>query len=204
MPVLSHIDRTPPEVRGWLEQELSRRQHAGLDELISLLAEKGYEISRSVVGRFSKELKDRTARIKASHEWTAQIMSAMGDSGRQASMTANGLMQQMILEIFLKHDFDFSDLESTDHNELLLKIGALQSRLSSSLVTRDKWDVQKDTEIEKAKQATKKARVETQKAEAELKQLKSRTEKALNKKGREGFDPETLRKIREEIYGMDD
>jgi hypothetical protein len=59
MPLRSRCVMLPPEVRAWLDSELRRRHHSGFHELSALLAERGFEIGKSAVHKYSIGLRRR-------------------------------------------------------------------------------------------------------------------------------------------------
>lgn len=73
----SSIQALPPELRAWLDQELVRLGFRDYSGLAAALAEKGWEISRSAVHRYGRQLKAVIKERQARAQERAEIARAL-------------------------------------------------------------------------------------------------------------------------------
>lgn len=164
----SRIERElPAEVRREVDRLLVEG-NATYDEIASFLTVKGYDISRSAIGRYGKDFLAQYQRLRIIEDKSRTLISEAGD-GLSLEEAASKVFAQKILEALLSGDLDVLEVP-----RLVSDFAKLQG--STVLRERLKMDVKK--RVEKA--------VET-------------VEKTLTKKA---VDAETLRRIREEIYGI--
>lgn len=164
----SRIERElPAEVRREVDRLLVEG-NATYDEIASFLTAKGYDISRSAIGRYGKDFLAQYQRLRIIEDKSRTLISEAGD-GLSLEEAASKVFAQKILEALLSGDLDVLEVP-----RLVSDFAKLQG--STVLRERLKMDVKK--RVEKA--------VET-------------VEKTLTKKA---VDAETLRRIREEIYGI--
>ncbi|HMS05333.1 MAG TPA: DUF3486 family protein [Burkholderiaceae bacterium] len=83
MPRRSSVATLPAEVRRWLERALEENGFAGYEQLVALLKAKGYEISKSSLHRWGKDIQDQRAIIYAE----AQNSQALSEGGADARDT---------------------------------------------------------------------------------------------------------------------
>lgn len=78
VPKPSVFDTMDPKVRAWLEETLVERGFGGLTEIAEELArEHKIEVARSTLGAFSKDLKDRIARMRERAMEKRQVYEAV-------------------------------------------------------------------------------------------------------------------------------
>jgi hypothetical protein len=80
----STLNQLDPEARAWLDQHLSSGR-LSYTELAAALKEKGWEITRSAVGRYGKRRKDELAAIRASAMEKAEVAKALASVFSDAS-----------------------------------------------------------------------------------------------------------------------
>lgn len=103
---VSSITVLPTEVKAWLDQELVRRQFTGYLELESLLAEQGYEISKSALGRYGKKFKEEQKQLKQSIDMAKAFAEVVGDDGAAMNQTLTVLAQQELMSIIRDGKYD--------------------------------------------------------------------------------------------------
>lgn len=172
MPARSKITLLPPEIKAELDRRLITGAFAGYDALAEWLAAQGVEISRSAVHRYGQEFESRCEAIKVATEQAKAIVSVVGDDEGNMNEALIRLIQQLSFDILIKN-------QDEDMTALLPKMGVMVAKLSKASVDQKKW--QRDTR-EKAVQAVK--NIETKAA------------------GKKSLDPETMKIIKEEIYGI--
>lgn len=96
---VSSVKTLPPEVKAWIDQELVRRQFTGYIDLAALLAEQGYEISKSALGRYGKKFKEEQQELKQSIEMAKAFAEVVGDDGAAMNQTLTALAQQELMAI---------------------------------------------------------------------------------------------------------
>ena len=180
MPARSKITLLPPDIKAELNRRLIAGSFAGYDEQIDWLNEQlasaGLEvsISRSALHRYGQEFEEKCAAIKIATEQAKAIVEAMGDDAGQMGDALTSLCQEKAFQILVK--MQEIEPEDVDFSKLTVAI----SKLNKTAVDQKKW--QRDMK-EKAVQAVK--NIET---------------KATT--GKKSLDPETMKIIKEEIYGI--
>jgi hypothetical protein len=178
MPAKSKIASLPADVRRWLDGALAEGNFSGYDLLSGALQERGYGISRASVHRYGQRLERRLAAIRASTEAARAIAEAAPDDADHRSAAVISLVQSELFEMLLKVE----ESQDTPPEERV----ALLSSASRSIA-----------ELARASIAQKRhAETVRSRDEAKLKALE-----ADARGGRKGLDAETLRLVRETLYG---
>jgi len=103
---VSSIKKLPSEVKAWLDQELVRRQFSGYTDLAGLLAQQGYEISKSAIGRYGKKFKAEQEQLKQSIEMAKAFAEVVGDDGAAMNQTLTALAQQELMAVIREGRYD--------------------------------------------------------------------------------------------------
>ncbi len=178
MPGRSKIQQLPSEVRRWLDGALAEGNFSGYELLADALKDRGYGISRASVHRYGQRLERRLAAIRASTEAARAIAEAAPDDADHRSAAVISLVQSELFEMLLKVE----ESENTTPEERI----PLLSSASRSIA-----------ELARASIAQKKHAEDVRKRdEAKLKELE-----VAARSGDRGLDPETLRMVRETLYG---
>ena len=178
MPRRAKIATMPPGVRTWLEKMLADRTHEGYHALADLLREKGYEISHAAIHRYDQKLQRSLAAIRASTEAARLIAEAAPDEFDNRSAAVISLVQSHLFDAMLK----LAEAEDEPHPAVRLKILGQAAR-SIADVSR--------------------ASVSNKSFARAMKEKLDAIEQDSVKRGKQ-LDPETLRIIREEVYGIVD
>ncbi|MGE4489289.1 MAG: DUF3486 family protein [Kiritimatiellales bacterium] len=133
MPQVSKIKQMPDEDREWLEEWLKDNHFGNLDALVQQLAGRGYEISRSSVGRYSQEFKKHCENIRRSTELAVFLAEQLGDDQNAVGDAAIRTMQAELLQAMT--DYDWERIHQMDPGEISLAV----SRLSRAGVNQKKW-----------------------------------------------------------------
>lgn len=96
---VSSIDVLPVEVKAWLDQELVTRNFTDYRAIAGLLAQRGYEISKSAVGRYGKKFKKEQQELKQSIEMAKAFAEVVGDDGAAMNQTLTALAQQELMAV---------------------------------------------------------------------------------------------------------
>ena len=179
----SKIDALPADVRRWLERALTEKGFAGYEELEGLLREQGYLISKSAIHRFGQKMERRFAAIKASTEAARMLTEGAADDQDARSEAVIALVQTELFETILNlQEAQDDENDPAERVRLLSDAARNIATLTRASVTLKKFQ----TEV-REKIATKMDELEAQ---------------ANSAKGKAGFDLETLRRVRQEIYGL--
>ncbi len=175
------IDGLPPDVRRWLERALTENGFSGYTELEELLREKGYAISKSAIHRYGQKIERRFAAIKASTEAARLLTEGAADDQDARSEAVIALVQTEMFEAILNlQDAGEEGMPEKERIGLLSSAAKNIATLARASVAQKKWRTGLARDIA--------ARMDALEGEA--------------KTGKAGFDLETLRRVREELYGI--
>lgn len=179
MPVPGFERRIPDEVREWLEAEFVRRHWTGyaelLDELNRRLEEVGERpVSMGPLHRFGKSVEERISELQRSREIAKTIAESVPDDEGQTTETTIRLALERLQGLLVMGDLD---PEGPEFKRVTTAIGDLTRALVSlkryALFARDK-----------------------------AKERLAEMERSARSGARKNLDPETLRIVREEVFGV--
>lgn len=170
--------RLPIEIREWLEAELLRRGFADYAELTCQLNEKleaagAGAASRSAVHRFGQNVEERISALKRSTEIARTLATEVGDDEGAMNDALVRLVQDKLFNAVIDLEVDPEELD-------VVKLGRVIADLGRASVQQKRHQAEMREKVAQKFAAL----------EAEAKGPKS------------GLDPETLRRVREEIYGV--
>jgi hypothetical protein len=172
----STITALPEEVRRFLERALTEQNFSGYEALEEMMRDKGYAISKSAIHRHGQKIERRMAAIKASTEAAKLIVEAAGDDQDARSESIIALVQtEMFDSIIAIQEADDDDLSASD------RLG-LMSKAAKNIATLTRASI-----VQKQYKATVLKRLSEMEADART--------------GKRTLDAETLRIVREELYG---
>lgn len=177
MPRRSKVHALPREVRAWLDQTLAEGNFSGYEALEAELAQRGYTIGKSSLHRYGSKLEARLAAVRASTEAARAIAAAAPDDADLRSAAVMSMVQTDTFEVLMA----LKEAEMAEPGERL----KLLARAGESIATLSRAAVN-----QKRHQAEVEARIE--------KKLAS-LEREAKPGGR--LDPDTLRAVREALYG---
>jgi hypothetical protein len=112
MPAVAKVHTLPDDIRGWLEGELKRRGYGDYVQLSELLAEKGYRISKSTLGRFGVDLKERCDALRLATETAKTIVRENPDDDGAMNDALQRLVQEKIFTLL----YDLQNLKISTEN----------------------------------------------------------------------------------------
>lgn len=175
----SKIMALPAEVRRWLDASLVEGNFNGYELLELALKERGYTIGKSAIHRYGQNMERRLAAVRASTEAARQIAEAAPDDADQRSAAVISLVQTDIFNVLLLlQEAEGADPE--DRLKLMSRAAKSIAELSRASVNQKIWQAKVQDKIN--------ARMAALEGEATP--------------GKAGFDLETLRRVREELYGI--
>ena len=176
----SSIEKLPEDVRRWLERALTENGFSGYVELENLLREKGYQISKSAIHRYGKQIESRLKAIKAAAEVAKLITEQVDDEGDSQSDALMRLVQTDLMNLLI----EARNVESLSVKDRLKALGMIGKNIASMTTASVKL---------KEYQADHKAKVQ-----AKLDELARTADK-------DGTDLPTLERVRQsilEVYGI--
>lgn len=178
----SSIDKLEPELRELIGQ--LRERGFSIDKIRDKLLELDADISRSALGRHVKGLDELGERLRRSRQVADALVAKLGDApeSKQAQLNIE-IMHGMVLEMLRGEDG--AGIRLDPESAMLL------SRSLQALTSAEKAHGDMVIKVRREIAAEQKAKLDEMEREA--------------KKpggGKRGFDPETLRRVRQEIYGI--
>ncbi len=175
----SSITGLPDDARKWLERALMGGQH-GFVELESLLAERGFTISKSAIHRYGQKITKRFEAIKASTEAARMLTEGAPDDQDARSEAVIALVQTEIFEAMI------SLQEADSETDPAKRIGILSAAAKNiATLTRASVNLKRFQQDIREKFTSKITALE---AEA--------------REGRSNLDLATVQRIAQEIYGV--
>lgn len=175
MPARSKIDRLPPAVRRWIERALIDKTHDGYKALEEALRAKGFHISDTSIWRHDQRLQRVMDRIRASTEAARMIAAGVPDAADEHSAAVLRMVQSALFEAMTR----LSEAAETEDAEQKLRVLSLAARAIAE---------------------TSRASIGQKKWAEEVREKLDRAEAEAERRGRR-LDPETLKAVREALYG---
>lgn len=148
MPIRGKIEGLPDEVRHWLERALTESNFSGYEALESMLAERGFSISKSAIHRYGQKIERRFAAIKASTEAARILTEGAADDQDARSEAVIALVQTEMFESIVNlQEAEDEDLDPADRIALLSKAAKNIATLARASVNQKKFrlEVQEET-----------------------------------------------------------
>lgn len=167
------IEGLPGDVKGWLDASLVDGNFSGYEALAAELKTRGYEISKSAVHRYGQEFEERLKALRLVTEQARAVVEHSPDDEDAVTQALVRLTQEKLFSVLM-------DMQVDPEKVNLSGITRSIAELARSSVTVKKW-----AQEARAKIAAKMTELEGQ-----------------AKAGKGRLDPETLRIVREQIYGL--
>lgn len=106
MPPRSKIARLPPDIKTEFDKKLVNNGFSSYRELSAWLLDQGYEISKTTVGNYSKEFKERLAFIREATEQAKAIAQEAGDDDNSLGDALTRMVQHQIFQILVELQLD--------------------------------------------------------------------------------------------------
>lgn len=133
MPRPSSVTLLPDTVRKELGNRLIEQGFGGYDDLTSWLTERGFEISRSALGRWGADFKSKVETLRVVTEQCRVIVEESPDDEGAVNDALIRLTQQKIFEVL--YDLNVEDIENVD----LAKLAKSIADLGKASVAQKKW-----------------------------------------------------------------
>lgn len=165
----------PPKVRSWLERTLAERNHDGYIALSELLKAQGYDISHAAIHRYDQKLQRSLDAIRASTEAARLIAEAAPDDLDQRSAAVISLVQSHLFGAMLKLAEAEDAADPAERVKLLGQAARSIADVSRASIGQKKWADEVRVKLDEV-------------------------ERVARKEGKR-LDAETLKTIREGLYG---
>lgn len=172
MPERSLVAQLPAAVKDWLDKALVEGNFSGYEALSETLRQKGFSISKSSIHRYGKDFASNLAALKLATEQAKVIVESSSDE--------EGSMNEALIRLVQHKSFQLLTKLETDDSKALANIGHMVSALSKSSVAVKKYAAEVKGKIK-----------------AKLESLEENSGTGGSK-----LDVETIRRVREEIYGL--
>ena len=143
MPARSKVLQLPPEVKAALDAELVRRQFSGYEELEEWLAGRGFEVSKSSLGRYGITFQKKLGALKLAGEQAKAIVAEMGDDAGEMGEALTAVAQQKTFELLMELQVAGEDV---DFDKLVTAI----AKLNATGVQQKKWRSEVQRRVEAA------------------------------------------------------
>jgi len=174
MPRPRKIDLLPEEIRKELEQMIIAQAFSGYEGIADWLQSKGYEIRKSAVHEWGQDFKDRLQAIRLVTQQARAIVEAEPDDDNALSDALIRLTQERTFKLLMEAELDPS------------KVNFAAVTRNVAQLTRASVTAKKHAAEVREKIASKLSAMETEATGG----------------NRAGFDLATLKRVREEIYGI--
>lgn len=177
----SSIDLLPEEVRHALERKLTESGFSDYRALADWLQAQGYQISRSAVHRYGQKVERRFASIKASTEAARLIAEGAADEGDTRSEALMAMLQTELFDALVQiGEIPDTELNPIERLGMMSEAAKKVATLTSASTRLKQWQSRLQD-----KMAAKFAELEAESAKQDS-----------------GLDPDTLKRIRQEVYGV--
>lgn len=181
MPRRSSVYGLPPEVRRRVEEQIVQSGWAGYQRIAEQLRAEGYEVSPAALQRYGAALRDRHERVLMRVKFATELAQALAGHGSPEANpvpdATTAILQAYLFDLLMALQQEGSS--EPDRLQLLWKAAQVLAALRRS----DQMRVR---------------------TEAELRALAAQKLMMTDDEARRrGLDPETVRRIREEIYGIE-
>lgn len=150
----SAIDQLNAEDKAWLDARFRDQGFCGYVEIAELLAERGYNVSKSSVHRYGQKLEQKLAAVQASTQAAIMISEAAPDDADQRSAAVMSLIQtELFNSLIALQESNDPDTSAADRIELMAKCGKGIASIMQASIGQKKWMLDVRDRVEKAVQA---------------------------------------------------
>lgn len=149
----SAIDQLIEEDKKWLDKKLMDMGFCGYDEIARILAERGYNISKSSVHRYGQKLENKLAAIQASTQAALLFSDSVKDDGDSLSSAVISMIQSEYFNCFVALQELNEDLPPEKRLELLSKVSKGVAEISKASLGQKKWQIEVRERVEAAAKA---------------------------------------------------
>lgn len=174
----SAIDDLNPEDKEWLNRRFMDQGFCGYEEIAKILADRGYNISKSSIHRYGQKLESKLEAVQTSTKMAMAIAEAAPDDGDQRSSAVLSMMQTGIFNALIEIDEAETVEDPVKRLEMYAKAGKGIAEITKASVNQKKWQIEVREKVDAAVKAIEK----------------------IGKKG--GMSGEVINAIKSEILGI--
>jgi hypothetical protein len=173
----SIIDQLPAADRAWLENLIRERNFSGYREIEDLAKDRGLQVDHVQIWRHAQKIRRTIQMVQATVDVAQHLGETLGEDAADALSAANiGMAQSLVYQLLQQLTDPDSDASVSECSKLLSSL----AQLSRASVNQKQW-----------------AAKVRERMDEKLKTL----EKEASGPART-LDPATLKRVREEIYGL--
>ncbi|OTG87687.1 terminase [Acinetobacter sp. ANC 4558] len=149
----SVIDQLNPEDKAWLDARFRDHGFCGYVEIAELLAERGYNVSKSSIHRYGQKLEQKMAAVQASTQAAMLIADAAPDDADMRSQAVISLMQTQLFNSLIQLQEAGDEADPAKRLALIAGSGKGIAEIMKASVNQKKWMLDVRDRVEKAAQA---------------------------------------------------
>lgn len=150
----SAIDALSPEDKEWLNRQFLDKGFCGYEEIAALLAERGYNVSKSSVHRYGQKLESKLEAVQASTQAAILIAQAAPDDADQRSQAMLSMVQTEFFNALVAlQEVNNEDNSPEDRIALLGKASKGIAEIAKASVNQKKWSLEVLEKAQKAAEA---------------------------------------------------
>lgn len=138
----SSIDQLIEEDKKWLDKKLMDKGFCGYEEIARILAERGYNISKSSVHRYGQKLENKLAAIQASTQAAMLFQEHIKDDGDGLGSVVLSMIQSEYFNCFVALQELGEDIKPEKRLEILAKVSKGVAEISKASVNQKKWELE--------------------------------------------------------------
>jgi hypothetical protein len=151
MPPPSKIDQLPEDVRRELDERIVANGFGGYVALSEWLAEHGYEIGKSTVGAYGKDLSRHIARVRASTQAAIALEESTRDDTDARSNAIYAQLQSGIFDALTALDEAEEEPDPTRKLVLYTKAGKDFAAIGRGNIARQRWAAEVRAKLDAAR-----------------------------------------------------
>lgn len=150
----SAIDQLNAEDKAWLDARFRDQGFCGYVEIAELLAERGYNVSKSSVHRYGQKLEQKLAAVQASTQAAIMIAEAAPDDSDMRTQAVLSLMQTQLFDTLINlQEAGTEGVDPAKRLALISSCGKGIASIAQASIGQKKWMLDVRDRVEKAAQA---------------------------------------------------
>lgn len=150
----SAIDQLNAEDKVWLDARFRDQGFCGYVEIAELLAERGYNVSKSSVHRYGQKLEQKLAAVQASTQAAIMISEAAPDDSDMRTQAVLSLMQTQLFDTLIAlQEAGSEGVDPAKRLALISSCGKGIASIAQASIGQKKWMLDVRDRVEKAAQA---------------------------------------------------
>lgn len=152
----SAIDDLNPEDKEWLNKRFMDKGFCGYEEIAKILADRGYNVSKSSIHRYGQKLESKLEAVQTSTKMAMAIAEAAPDDSDQRSSAVLSMMQTGIFNALMDIEEADGTTDAVKRLEMYAKAGKGIAEITKASVNQKKWQIEVREKVEAAAKAIEK------------------------------------------------